>query len=129
MAGQGSARLHGLLDGVVKRGRETGENQTTESWNRMNWKDYASIVTGAFSFVLLILVGSVNGTVGEIKTQLFTHLTNHEMHTSRTVVDDQLKNKVSVDQFVIYQTMRDRQISEICSGLLRIEEKLDRVAR
>ena len=95
----------------------------------MNWKDYASIVTGAFSFILLILVGSVNGTVGEIKTQLFTHLTNHEMHTARTVVDEQLKNKVSVDQFVIYQAMRDRQISEIQAGILRIEDKLDRVGK
>lgn len=98
----------------------------------MNWKDYANILGAAFGFVVMLVVANTNGNISEIKGnvteikgQLFTHLTNHELHTPRTVVEEQLKDKVSTEQFVIYQTMRDRQMTDIKESLARLEMKID----
>lgn len=90
----------------------------------MSWRDYASIVTGILSFVIMILISSLNTTVTEMKNQIFTHLTNHEMHTPRAVLDEAMKNKVSVDQFTLYQVMRDRQMADIKDSLQRVENEI-----
>jgi len=95
----------------------------------VDWKSYASIINACFGAVVLIIVSSTSGTINEIKQELFHHLTNSDMHTPRSVIEDQMKTKASSEQFTIYQTMRDRQFSDLRESLSRLEDKIDDMSK
>jgi hypothetical protein len=58
--------------------------------------------------------------VKEMRLEISHHLQNSELHVPRSTV-------VSKDEFVIYQAMRDKQMSDLSCSLARIEDKMDRV--
>jgi hypothetical protein len=54
-----------------------------------------------------------------MRTEVQHHLQNSEFHIPRASV-------VSLDAFTIYQTMRDKQMSDLACSLARIENILDK---
>ena len=70
-------------------------------------------------FLLGLLWNSTRVDISEIKQQIFTHLTNSEIHIPRASV-------VSRDEFLIYQAMRDKQMADVKDGLCRIESLMQK---
>jgi hypothetical protein len=87
--------------------------------NGQGWMEYFRLVTPFMTLVLLFYANGVRSDINEMKSELFHHLTNAEIHIPRASV-------VSMPEFTIYQTMRDRQMTDLSCSLARIEAKIDK---
>lgn len=85
--------------------------------DRNNWFEWFRIITPIGIFVIGIWLNWIRSDIQEIKTQLFHHLVNGELHTPRATI-------VNRDEFVIYQSMRDKQMSDIKECLSEIKKEL-----
>jgi hypothetical protein len=60
--------------------------------------------------ILVTIAIAANGVIwwslNGIDSKLFTHLTNHEIHTPSSIV-------VSKAEFLLYQNMRDKQMQDV----------------
>ena len=63
-------------------------------------------VTNMLVTISLALTSIVTMVLFDINNKIFVHLTNSEIHIPRSTV-------VSRDEFVIYQMMRDKQMTDI----------------
>ena len=61
----------------------------------------------------------IKGQLSCIDQKIFTHLTNDEMHSPRSII-------VTKPEFMMYQQMRDRQVEDIKDSLERVEKILDK---
>jgi hypothetical protein len=86
--------------------------------------DWLSVTNMLVAIALAINV-IVFAQIKDVGDKVFLHLTNSEIHIPRATV-------VSKDEFIIYQTMRDKQMDDLkiiandnkCM-LSRIEQKID----
>ena len=93
--------------------------------NGRHWTEQFRILTPLLLLSLNLLAGMVltnqvemRATIMQMDSKMFSHLTNANIHIPRETV-------VSKDEFVIYQTMRDKQMSSLNETLCRIEGKID----
>jgi hypothetical protein len=76
-----------------------------------SWTEYLRLIT---PFLLLVVTGYcsfISSKLTEIDDKLFKHLTNDELHAPRSLV-------VTKPEFLIYQTMRDKQMEDIKNAVL-----------
>jgi hypothetical protein len=92
--------------------------------NNKNWMEYFRLITPFMLLVFSFVGWSVNGrleTINEriclMDEKIFKHLTNEEIHTPRGLV-------VSQEAFVIYQNMRDKEMSSMSKGIEDIKDIL-----
>ena len=88
--------------------------------------EYLRLLTPFLIIVLGFYVNGMNNSIMEVKTsintmqaELFHHLTNSDLHVPRSSV-------TSKDEFVIYQAMRDRQMTDIKDSLARVQNILEK---
>lgn len=71
--------------------------------------------------ILVTIAIAANGVIffqmNSIGDRVSRHLENAQIHIPRETV-------VSRDEFLIYQTMRDRQVSDIKNAMCRIEDMI-----
>jgi len=71
--------------------------------------------------ILVSIALAVNGIIffqlADINNKLFVHLTNASIHIPRESI-------VSKDEFIIYQMMRDKQISDIKDSIKEVKEMI-----
>jgi hypothetical protein len=65
------------------------------------------------------MMGNIMRQLEDIDAKLFKHLTNDEMHCPRSIT-------VTKPEFLIYQSMRDKQMDEMRNGINRIENLIER---
>ena len=88
--------------------------------------EYLRLLTPFLIIVLGFYVNGMNNSIMEVKTsilsmqaELFHHLTNSDLHMPRSSV-------TSKDEFLIYQAMRDRQMTDIKDSLARVQNILEK---
>ena len=79
--------------------------------------EWFRLITPMMLTIVIFLCTGINSRLEGIETKLFSHMTNHEMHTPSSMV-------ISKAEFEIYQQMRDRQMADLKEGILRIENHL-----
>lgn len=67
---------------------------------------YIDAITHIAVALVLVILSTINSRMVDIDSKLFTHLTNHEMHTPQSIV-------VTKAEFSVYQNMRDKQMMDI----------------
>ncbi len=82
--------------------------------NGRSWTEMFRWITPILLSLGLFMLGNLNSTINKIDDKLFKHLTNDEIHISRNAIVDK-------NTFEIYQSMRDKQMCELKSGLDKIE--------
>jgi hypothetical protein len=65
---------------------------------------------------------SLSAQISSVDIKLFKHLTNDEIHTPKSIV-------ISKPEFTIYQTMRDKQMSDIKEMITDVRADLKCVLR
>jgi hypothetical protein len=108
---------------------EVGElRQIRKSLEKKNghWTDNFRIITPIALAILGYFMTGLSDNfkrldldVRDMRTEVQHHLQNSEIHIPRASV-------VSLDAFTIYQTMRDKQMSDLACSLARIENILDK---
>lgn len=63
-------------------------------------------ITPLLVTIALFMLSGIQSNIKQIDDKMFKHLTNDEIHTPKSIV-------VSKPEFTIYQTMRDKQMSDI----------------
>jgi hypothetical protein len=89
-------------------------NQKTES--KLEW---LRLVTPILITIGIFMMGNIMRQLEDIDAKLFKHLTNDEMHCPRSIT-------VTKPEFLIYQSMRDKQMDEMRDGINRIENLIER---
>jgi hypothetical protein len=94
-----------------------------------HWTESFKIITPIMLFIASYFMSTLNESfnrlnidVKDMRIEVSKHLQNSEFHIPRATV-------VSRDEFVIYQTMRDKQMVDLQCSLGRIESKLDEHAK
>jgi len=88
-----------------------------ENNNNKRWTEWFRVFTPLFLFVLSLLAGGINSKLNDIDNRLFSHLTNDELHCPKSMV-------VTKAEFIIYQTMREKQMADIKDDLADIKRIL-----
>ena len=91
------------------------------------WMQYFRLIT-PFLLLLFAIIGwlvkedltRINEKLEAIDHKMFTHLTNDELHMPRSLT-------VSKAEFLVYQDMRDKQISDIKEAVCDIRKSVERV--
>ena len=93
---------------------------------KMGWMEYLRFVTplgilvlSFYSTMTFNSIDAVKKDLKEVSTEVLHHLTNSDIHIPRLTV-------VSRDEFLIYQSMRDKQMDQIKDSMTRIEAGLER---
>ena len=74
-------------------------------------------VTNILVTIALAVNGAIWYSLAGIDSKLFTHLTNHEIHTPSSIV-------VSKAEFQLYQGMRDKQLSDFRDLVMEIRTEI-----
>lgn len=92
---------------------------------KMGWMEYLRFVTplgilvlGFYSNMTFNSIDAVKKDLKEVSAEVLHHLTNSDIHIPRLTV-------VSRDEFLIYQSMRDKQMDGIRDSMGRIETILE----
>ena len=94
--------------------------------NNKSWIEYFRLIT-PFMLVVLSFVGwsinlrieTIDKKIQSLDDKLFIHLTNEEIHTPRSLV-------VSQEAFMLYQSMRDKEIKIMADNIAEIKNMLFR---
>ena len=84
-----------------------------------SWTEVFSLLTPVMLFIMAFYLNGLRDDIRLMKTDISNHLQNAEIHIPRSTV-------VSKDEFVIYQSMRDRQMADIKDSLIRLEEMIQK---
>ncbi len=87
--------------------------------NGKSWMEYLRLATPFMTLVLLLYANNIRSDITEIRNELFHHLTNSEIHSPKSLI-------VTRAEFDIYQIMRDKQMSDLKDGIIRIEKLLQK---
>jgi hypothetical protein len=94
--------------------------------SRKNWMEYFRLVT-PFLLILFGIIGwfikedvsRINLKLEDIDHKMFVHLTNDEMHSPRSLM-------VTKAEFLVYQSMRDKQMGDLKDIIYDIRKLLER---
>ena len=81
--------------------------------------EYLRLLTPLGILILGFYINSVKSDIKEIDSKIFKHLTNDELHAPRSLV-------VTKPEFLIYQDMRDKQMTDIKKSVDKIEYLVER---
>lgn len=81
------------------------------------WLEYMRLATPVGIFVVGIFVSGIKSDVKDINTKMFSHLTNDEIHTPKSIA-------VSKPEFTIYQQMRGQQMDALENNIREIKDML-----
>lgn len=94
--------------------------------NIKSWTEYFRILTPVFLFSLNIIAGmaisnqaQLKDSIDKLDIKIFSHLTNDDLHTPKSIAVTRL-------EWNVYQTMRDKQMSDIKDELCTIREMLEK---